>query len=352
MKDWATSFSPTSARWTRSSTWFAASRTTTCSTWSARWTRPATGRSSTSSWASPTSPASRSGSTRPRATARSGDAQAKLEQRLLEAVRDALAAGRPARAVVPTEEEAASYRSFNLLTAKPVLYAANVGEDEIASGNPSVEALARHHRQGRRGRRGGHLLRQGRGGAGRARAGGPEGLPRLARRLRVGARSAWLTPPITCSACRATSPPARRKSGPGPSTAGDKAPAAAGVIHSDFEKGFIRAETVAYDDFVRVGGWKPRARAGPLPRRGQGVRRAGRRRAAVPLQLVIRIAACARGPAPHRGHAGRSRPDGARIHQRHLEGAGGGSGLRRHAGTRRRCRGQHRRCTAVWTRPC
>ena len=37
---------------------------------------------------------------------------------------------------------------------------------------------------------------------------------------------------------------------------GDKAPAAAGVIHSDFEKGFIRAETVAYDDFVRAGGWK------------------------------------------------------------------------------------------------
>ena len=37
---------------------------------------------------------------------------------------------------------------------------------------------------------------------------------------------------------------------------GDRAPAAAGVIHSDFEKGFIRAETVAYDDFVRVGGWK------------------------------------------------------------------------------------------------
>jgi hypothetical protein len=38
---------------------------------------------------------------------------------------------------------------------------------------------------------------------------------------------------------------------------GEKAPAAAGVIHSDFEKGFIRAETVAYGDFVRAGGWKP-----------------------------------------------------------------------------------------------
>src|SRR5437763_439870 len=45
-------------------------------------------------------------------TAKSGDAQARLEQRVLEAVRDALAAGRPSRAVVPTEEEAAAYRSF------------------------------------------------------------------------------------------------------------------------------------------------------------------------------------------------------------------------------------------------
>jgi ribosome-binding ATPase YchF (GTP1/OBG family) len=38
---------------------------------------------------------------------------------------------------------------------------------------------------------------------------------------------------------------------------GARAPEAAGVINSDFERGFIRAETVAYADFVRVGGWKP-----------------------------------------------------------------------------------------------
>jgi ribosome-binding ATPase YchF (GTP1/OBG family) len=37
---------------------------------------------------------------------------------------------------------------------------------------------------------------------------------------------------------------------------GDKAPAAAGVIHSDFEKGFIRAETVGFDDFISASGWK------------------------------------------------------------------------------------------------
>jgi ribosome-binding ATPase YchF (GTP1/OBG family) len=38
--------------------------------------------------------------------------------------------------------------------------------------------------------------------------------------------------------------------------AGDTAPVAAGVIHTDFERGFIRAETVSYDDFVATGGWK------------------------------------------------------------------------------------------------
>ena len=96
----------------------------------------------------------------------------------------------------------------------------------------------------------------------------------------------WPTPPITCSACRATSRPARRKCAPGRSTGatGRRPPPA--VIHSDFEKGFIRAETVGYDDFVRVGGWKRRAGAGPRPRRRQGVRRAGRRRAVVPFQRL------------------------------------------------------------------
>src|SRR5688572_7923003 len=67
--------------------------------------------------------------------AKSGDPQARLELRLLEAVQRALAAGNPARAVTPSEEEIASYRGFNLLTAKPVLYAANVPEHEISSGN-------------------------------------------------------------------------------------------------------------------------------------------------------------------------------------------------------------------------
>ena len=45
---------------------------------------------------------------------------------------------------------------------------------------------------------------------------------------------------------------------------------AAGVIHSDFEKGFIRAETVAYDDFVRVGGWKAAREQGLSRAEGSG----------------------------------------------------------------------------------
>ena len=50
---------------------------------------------------------------------------------------------------------------------------------------------------------------------------------------------------------------------------GAKAPEAAGVIHTDFEKGFIRAETVAYTDFVQYGGWKGAAEAGKSRQEGK-----------------------------------------------------------------------------------
>ncbi len=62
---------------------------------------------------------------------------------------------------------------------------------------------------------------------------------------------------------------------------GDTAPKAAGVIHSDFERGFIKAETVAYEGSrgLRLGG--QRAREGPVPHGRQDLRRRGRRRAAL-----------------------------------------------------------------------
>jgi ribosome-binding ATPase len=188
--------------------------------------------------------------------ARSGDPQSKLEQRLLEALRDALAAGRPARSVSPTDEEAPAYRSFNLLTSKPVLYAANVGEDEIAGGNRFVEAL--RSTIGRDGESAEAVIFSAKVEAELAEL-APEdrrdfldslgvsesGLDRLAH---AAYHLLGLQSYFTAGEKEVRAWTIHR---------GDKAPAAAGVIHSDFEKGFIRAETVAYDDFVRVGGWKP-----------------------------------------------------------------------------------------------
>jgi GTP-binding protein YchF len=188
--------------------------------------------------------------------AKSGDAQAKLELRLLQALQETLAAGNPARSVVPTDEAASAYRAFNLLTAKPVLYAANVAEHEITSGNQFVDAL--------------------RAALERAR----ETAEVVTFSAKVEAELAELAPEdqsefleslgLTESGLDRLAHAAYHLLGlQSYFTAGekevrawtvhrgDKAPVAAGVIHSDFEKGFIRAETVAYGDFVRVGGWKP-----------------------------------------------------------------------------------------------
>jgi GTP-binding protein YchF len=188
-------------------------------------------------------------------TAKSGDPQARLEQRLLEQVRDALAAGRPARSVTPTPEEAALFRGFNLLTAKPVLYAANVAEDELGGGNAHVRALEAALAADREtaevvtfsARVEAELVELEPGDRAEflASLGLTEsGLDRLAH---AAYHLLGLQSYFTAGEKEVRAWTIHR---------GDKAPAAAGVIHSDFEKGFIRAETVAYDDFVRVGGWK------------------------------------------------------------------------------------------------
>jgi hypothetical protein len=67
---------------------------------------------------------------------------------------------------------------------------------------------------------------------------------------------------------------------------GATAPEAAGVIHTDFQKGFIRAEVIGYDDFIAHGGEQGAKEAGKLAPRGQGLRRARRRRDPLPLQRL------------------------------------------------------------------
>jgi len=188
--------------------------------------------------------------------AKSGDPQAKLELRLLEAVQQVLAAGKPARLVVPTDEEAATFRSFNLLTSKPVLYAANVGEGEITAGNRFVDALRTALNRDAETAEVvtfsakveaelAELAPEDRSEFLESLGLSESGLDRLAH---AAYHLLGLQSYFTAGEKEVRAWTVHR---------GDRAPAAAGVIHSDFEKGFIRAETVAYGDFIRVGGWKP-----------------------------------------------------------------------------------------------
>ncbi len=188
-------------------------------------------------------------------TAKSGDPQARVEQPLLEALQRALAEGRPARVVVPTPDEAAAYRSLNLLTSKPELYAANVPEDAVVTGNAYVEALtaavARDHEpaeivtfSAKVEAELAELAAEDRAEFLHSLGLAESGLDRLAH---AAYHLLGLQSYFTASEKEVRAWTIHR---------GDKAPAAAGVIHSDFEKGFIRAETVGYDDFVRAGGWK------------------------------------------------------------------------------------------------
>ncbi len=188
--------------------------------------------------------------------AKSGDAQAKLETRLLTALKAALSDGKSARTVIPTDEEAATYRTFNLLTSKPVLYAANVLESELATGNRHVDALRAAVAadgetadivvfSGKVEAELAELPPEDRGEFLAALGATESGLDRLAH---AAYHLLGLQSYFTAGEKEVRAWTIHR---------GDKAPQAAGVIHTDFEKGFIRAETVSYADFVRVGGWKP-----------------------------------------------------------------------------------------------
>jgi ribosome-binding ATPase len=188
-------------------------------------------------------------------TAKSGDPQARLEQRLLESVAAVLAEGKPARAVTPTDEERVTWRSLNLLTAKPVLYAANVAEADVVSGNAYVEALRAALERDREPAEIvifsakveaelGELAAEDRGEFLHSLGLSESGLDRLAH---AAYHLLGLQSYFTAGEKEVRAWTIRR---------GDRAAAAAGVIHSDFEKGFIRAETVGYNDFIRAGGWK------------------------------------------------------------------------------------------------
>jgi GTP-binding protein YchF len=191
-----------------------------------------------------------------RKTARAGDKEAQAELALLERVVAELDAGRGAREAGESDAAVQALRRLGLLTAKPVLYAANVSEPDLAAGGgPRLErlraAVQAHHEEAeivpfsaKLEAELAELAPEDRR-AYLASAGVAEGS--LERLIRAGYRLLGLETFFTVGENEVRAWILRR---------GGTAFDAAGQIHSDFQRGFIRAETVAYDDFVRAGSYK------------------------------------------------------------------------------------------------
>ena len=196
-----------------------------------------------------------------------GDKEARIAASVLSQALDLLREGKPARLTVPKdEEEARHFAQAQLITAKPVLYVCNVDEDDAAKGN-ALSALVFE----------------------KAKAEGANavvvsaaieadlvtmemderlvfleemGLQEtgLARVIRAGYDLLHLITFFTVGPKEARAWTVER---------GSKGPQAAGEIHSDFERGFIRAETIAYPDYIALNGESGARDAGKLRQEGK-----------------------------------------------------------------------------------
>jgi GTP-binding protein YchF len=197
---------------------------------------------------------------------RGQDKEAKKTLALLERALVLLREGKPARLAAIEEDERAEFRTLGLLTAKPVLYVCNVDEASAATGNvhsARVEALAKAEGAG-------CVIISAKIEAELAELPPDErqayladlGLqePGLNRLINEGYRLLGLITYFTAG-------PKEARAWTVPE--GTRAPQAAGVIHTDFEKGFIRAETIAYDDYVALSGETGARDAGKLRLEGK-----------------------------------------------------------------------------------
>ena len=197
---------------------------------------------------------------------RGQDKEAKKALELVERSLVLLREGKPARMAQVSDEERTAFKALNLLTAKPVLYVCNVDEGSAATGNAHsrlVEERAKAEGAGcviisakieaelaelAPDERKAYL----------AELGLPE--PGLNRLIREGYKLLGLITYFTAGPKEARAWTV---------TEGTRAPQAAGVIHTDFEKGFIRAETIPYDDYVALGGEAGARDAGKLRLEGK-----------------------------------------------------------------------------------
>lgn len=199
--------------------------------------------------------------------AKVGDKDAKTQLEVMEPALEALRSGRPVRSVTFDATQKPLLRSLGLLTSKPVLYACNVDEGSAATGNAfSAQVAAKAEAEGAA-----HVVVSAAIEAEVAQLSDPAdkqefleslGLAEtgLARVITAGYRLLHLLTFFTVGPKEAHA---------WTLSAGLKAPAAAGVIHTDFERGFIRAETISYDDFVAFNGETGARDAGRLRLEGK-----------------------------------------------------------------------------------
>ena len=189
---------------------------------------------------------------RARRVANSGDKEAKATLEVISKVTEALERGMPVRALGLDEHESEELREYHLLTAKPVVYIANVDE---SGGDPKENALLAQL-QGIASEEGAELviicnkieeeiaeLEDEEKTEFLADLGLEE--PGLNRVIRAGYKLLGLQSYFTAGPKEARAWTVR---------VGSSAPQAAGVIHTDFEKGFIRAEVIGFDDYVQCSG--------------------------------------------------------------------------------------------------
>ncbi|MDX5330929.1 MAG: redox-regulated ATPase YchF [Caulobacteraceae bacterium] len=198
--------------------------------------------------------------------AKVGDKESAATLRLVKLALDQLNEGRPARAAKIDAEDEKGWRMLQLLTSKPALYVCNVDEASAATGNDLSEKVAQKARQD--GAESVVISAQIEAEIALLDADertefletlGLEepGLNRLIREAYklLGLQSYFTAGP---KEARAWTIPV-----------GATAPQAAGVIHTDFEKGFIRAETIAFDDYVKFNGEAGAREAGKLRQEGK-----------------------------------------------------------------------------------
>jgi len=198
---------------------------------------------------------------------KAGDKEAKITASVLGQALDLLRDGKPARLTQPKdEEEERMFEQAQLLTAKPVLYVCNVAEEDASGGNElSEKVFAKAASEGAQAvvvsaaieaelvempeeDRSEYLEELGLDESG------------LARVIRAGYELLDLQTFFTAGPKESRAWTVAKEA---------KAPQAAGEIHTDFEKGFIRAETIAFDDYIELGGESGAREAGKLRQEGK-----------------------------------------------------------------------------------